>query len=120
MTNKIDITSYKKGLRAENHACWWLRLQGFRILGQRIKTPLGELDILAKRGKLLCVVEVKYRRTIDEAAYAITHKQKNRVRDAAELYLAARPDITKAVEEIRFDAILMAARHFPRHIKNAW
>lgn len=81
------IARYKKGRRAEWYAAAVLALRGYRILHVRYKTPLGEIDVIAKRGRRIAFVEVKRRRTLDDALNAITPKLQHRVCQAATLWL---------------------------------
>ena len=59
------------GRKAERYAAMWLRAKGWRILAQRVRTPAGEIDLVAKRGKIVAFVEVKARRTMDEAQHSL-------------------------------------------------
>jgi putative endonuclease len=103
--------------RGETFAGWWLRLQGWRIVGRRVKTPRGEIDLIARRGGTVAFVEVKWRRGDKELALAIDEYRLRRVADAAEAvaHRYARPDDT-----IRIDVLLLAPGRWPRHIVNAW
>jgi putative endonuclease len=106
-----------RGRRAERFAATWLRLKGWRILATRVRTPAGEVDLVAKRGNLVAFVEVKNRATAAELDHAIDEYRLRRVAAAAEV-LQSRfaPD----GEDIRVDVILLAPRTLPRHIENAW
>jgi len=110
-------TYHAQGHLAENLAAWVLRLKGYRILKRRYKTPLGEIDIIAARGKTLVAVEVKYRPSFDQAGEAITFKQRKRIEMALSLYLR---HLRWKPENIRFDAILLIPYKWPRHIVGAW
>lgn len=114
----MKTTGYKKGLMAEFKAKIYFRMLGYSILTERFKTPMGEIDIVVKRGNTIAFVEVKMRRTVDEAAEAIHNKNQSRVRNAAELYLQKYPEYTDC--EMRFDALVLAPGAWPRHIENAW
>ena len=105
------------GRRGERLAGWWLRLKGWSILDRRVRTPAGEVDIVARRGKLIAFVEVKTRATAAELDYAIDERRLARVAAAAEVLMEryARPG-----DDIRVDVILMAPGTRPRHIENAW
>jgi putative endonuclease len=105
------------GRRGERLAAWWLRLKGWRILDRRVKTKAGEIDLVAKRGKLVAFVEVKARRTAAELDYAIDARRLARVAAAAELLV---PVYAAGGEDVRIDVILMAPGERPRHIENAW
>lgn len=107
-----------RGHRAEKRAALLLRLKGFRILTTRYRAPVGEIDLVACRGKLLLAVEVKARTTIADAGAAIDPRQQARIARATEHFLAANPRY--ANHQIRFDAILDTPGRLPRHIPDAW
>lgn len=111
-------SSYHKGLLAEFKAKSYLRFQGFRILTERFKTPVGEIDLIAKKGNLIIFAEVKLRGTVEAAAEAIHTKNQSRVRSAAELYLQKYPEYNEC--ELRFDALIMAPGAWPEHIPDAF
>ncbi len=108
----------KRGARGETLATWFLRLKGYRILGRNVRTPLGEIDIVAKRGDVIAIVEVKARPTLRDAMDAVTPTAQRRIANAADLWLAKRRDADKL--SIRFDIIAMVGRRWPIHIQNAW
>lgn len=110
--------AFRIGLSAESRAAALLIAKGFRILARRWKCPVGEIDIVARRRKLLVFVEVKAREQLDDAAWSITPRQRIRIVAAAEAWLAAYPDET--VSDIRFDAMLVAPRRMPQHIQAAF
>jgi len=105
------------GRRAETLAAWWLRLKGWRILATRARTPVGEIDLVARRGNTLAFIEVKARATEEQAALALDDWRLRRVARAAEALCAryARPDDT-----IHIDALFMVPRRWPRHVENVW
>ena len=74
------IAAFRVGISAESRAAAWLIAHGFRILARRWKSPLGEIDIVAARRHLLIFVEVKARATLDDAAEAVTPRQKRAYR----------------------------------------
>lgn len=80
------VARYKSGLRAEWRVAVWLMLRGHRILALRYKTPVGEIDLIAKRGQRLAIVEVKRRKTLDAALLSITPQLQRRVQNAAALW----------------------------------
>lgn len=106
------------GLSAESRAAAWLIAHGYRILAQRWKSSLGEIDIVAARRHTLIFVEVKARATLDGAAESVTDRQRQRIAAAAEIWLAANPQ--PAIRDMRFDAILVAPGKLPRHIPGAF
>ena len=105
------------GRRAERLAAWWLRLKGWRILAIRARTPVGEVDLVARRGHVLAFIEVKARASAGEAAWALDHWRLRRVAAAAEALL---PRYQRAGDTIRLDAIFMVPRRWPRHMANVW
>jgi putative endonuclease len=106
------------GRRSESLAALWLRLKGYRILARRLRTPMGEVDLVAARGKSLVFVEVKARVTLAGAAEALTPRQRGRIEHAARLFLSRNPRY--ASHNIRFDLMLVAPRRLPRHIVQAF
>jgi putative endonuclease len=92
--------------------------KGYRILARRFRTPHGEIDIVARKGDLLAFVEVKARASLDDAAYAVTPRQQQRIIDAAQGWLMVHPE--HAEFELRFDVILVAPKSLPRHLKAAF
>lgn len=105
------------GRRAELIASWWLRLHGWRILATRARTPLGEVDLVARRGRMVTFVEVKARATAAEADMSLDHFRLRRVAAAAE---ALAPRFARSGEDIRIDAIFIVPGRLPRHLTNVW
>jgi len=110
--------AFRVGISAESRAAAFLIAKGFRILARRWRSPLGEIDIVARRRRLLVFAEVKARASLDEAAESVSDRQRRRIAAAAEIWLAANPDQT--IRDIRFDAILVAPGKIPRHIPAAF
>jgi putative endonuclease len=111
------VAAFRTGLSAESRAAF-LMAKGYRILAKRFRTPYGEIDLVAKKRNLLAFMEVKARASLDEAAYAVTPRQQARIIDAAQGWLMAHPE--HAEFDLRFDAILIAPRHLPRHLLAAF
>lgn len=111
-------TGYQTGLWAEMRAAVYLRLKGYRILARRFKTPAGEIDLVARKGGTLVFVEVKLRADEASAMEAIHAKNRQRVWNAAELYLQRHPDYTRL--DMRFDALVFTRARKITHIENAW
>ncbi len=105
------------GRRAEFWAAWWLRLKGWRIIAQRCRTPVGEVDLLARRGRVLACIEVKYRASSASLDLAIDRQRLRRVAAAAEI-LAARH--CRPGDDVRIDVILLSPRRWPVHLVNVW
>jgi putative endonuclease len=111
-------SAFRFGLSAEGRAAAFLVAKGYRILARRFRTPLGEIDIVARRRDVLVFVEVKARDNFDEAAEAIGRRQQNRIIGAAQMWLAAHPE--DAMRDMRFDAILVIPGRLPRHLPAAF
>ena len=107
----------KSGREGERRAAFWLRAKGWRILAERVKTPRGEIDLVAKRGGVVAFVEVKWRRRKEDLDLAIDEYRLSRV--AAAVECVAHEYATQG-EDIRVDVILLAPGALPRHIANAW
>ena len=105
----------RSGRRAESLAALYLRLKGWRIVARRRQLPMIEIDIIARRGQILAIVEVKHRRTLDQATAALTPAAAKRLRAAAH-QLAAEQAATGKPLSARVDLIALAPGHFPRHI----
>jgi putative endonuclease len=112
------VAAHFTGLSAESRAAAYLVAKGYRIVARRFKTPVGEVDIVARRRDVLVFAEVKARNTLDDAAFALLPRQQQRIAAAAGAWLAAHPE--DAESAIRFDAILVAPRSIPRHIPAAF
>ena len=110
--------SERQGHRAETLAAMLLRLRGYRILARRARTPLGEIDLIAVRGRRLVFVEVKRRATGEAAEAAITPAQRARIRRAASLWIARNERYQS--HEIAFDLMLIVPRRWPRHLRDAF
>jgi putative endonuclease len=105
----------QRGRGAETLACWYLRLKGWRILARRARVRGGEVDIVARRGRMLAFVEVKARATQDAAAFALDAWRLRRVVAAAE-QLA--PRFMRAGDDVRIDALFIVPGHWPKHLVN--
>jgi putative endonuclease len=108
----------RSGRWAEMAAEFGLRLKGYGILERRCKTRAGEIDLIARRGKRLAFVEVKLRKTEDEALDAITPRLRGRVRRAAALWMA-RHDPGGRFEPA-FDVMVVLPGRWPRHLQDAF
>jgi putative endonuclease len=106
------------GRRGEALAALVLMLKGYRILGFRLATPRGEIDLLAHKRGVLAVVEVKRRRTVAEALEAVSSVQRERLRRAGAHVASGRPALRGA--SIRLDLMALAPRRLPRHVPDAW
>jgi len=110
--------AFALGLSAESRAAAFLVAKGYRIVARRWRSPVGEIDIVARRRKTLIFVEVKARERLDDAAEAVIGRQQRRIIAAAEAWLASHPDDIN--NDIRFDVMLVAPKSLPRHIMAAF
>jgi putative endonuclease len=110
--------SERAGRFAETVAAWLLRLRGYRILARRYATPLGEIDLVARRGDLVVFVEVKQRLDAAEALASLLPRQQARIARAAAAYLQRRPRLTGCA--VRFDLVAVAPWRLPRHVQDIW
>ena len=105
------------GRRAEWIAAWFLRVHGWRILGQRVRTRGGEVDLVARRGRILAFIEVKARNSAANANLALDQQRLRRVAAAAEL-LASR--FARENDSLRINAVLIVPGRWPRHLPDVW
>lgn len=107
-----------RGQRAEALALLALLLRGYRPVARNLKTPVGEIDLVVRRGRVLAVIEVKTRGTFADAAESIRPEQQARIRRATEWLLNGRPDLAHLT--IRFDAVLVLPARWPKHLVGAY
>jgi putative endonuclease len=110
--------AFALGLSAESRAAAYLIAKGYRIVARRFRSPVGEIDIVARRRGTLIFVEVKARERLDDAAEAVIVRQQRRIVAAAEAWLASHPDDMNC--DMRFDVMLVAPKSLPRHIEAAF
>lgn len=123
MIKRIDRTARlaaeRRGRHGEYLAAALLLLKGYRILGRRVRTHLGEIDLIARSAAgILCFVEVKVREADAAAVQATRVPQQMRIGRAAQLYLAQHPELGR--KGIRFDVVTVGRHSFPRHLRAAW
>ncbi len=106
------------GRRSETLAAWYLRLKGYRIVDMRVKTPVGEIDLVARRFGVTIFVEVKARASAAEQGLALEAVNTRRIARAADYYVARHPAL--AATPLRFDVIFLAPITLPRHVKGAF
>ena len=133
------VKAWQRGRNAERLAAWYLRAKGYRILAERYKTPSGEIDLIAtrlakpfaNRGRHLVFVEVKARATLQDGLEAISPRQQQRIRAAAETFLTRNASgtgrgtsLAPRMVQCRFDAIVVPPGPFGlphiTHRPNAW
>ncbi len=118
MKSPAKPNSYRVGLMAEAIAMLLLACKFYRIIAIRYKTRMGEIDIIAMRGRTLVFIEVKKRKKTGDVFESIRGKQQKRIVKAAEIFLAKNHHFHN--HKKRFDAILITSNLFPVHIKGAW
>lgn len=118
MTVRRKERAEKWGRAGERRAALMLRLKGYTIVAHRLRTPVGEIDLVAKRGSTLAIVEVKARSNPNHALEALSRRQRHRLARAAAWLMASRPDFSTIA--VRFDLILISPWKWPRHITDAW
>lgn len=110
--------AYRHGHVAEAAALFLLLAKGFRPIARRYKTPLGEIDLIVKRGRLVAFVEVKARGSRTEALESVGRQSERRIVDAADLWLARHPGA--AGLDLRYDMVLVTPWRLPMHLADAF
>ena len=118
MRNRDRRAAYRHGMGAETLAAAMLLGKGYRLLARRYRTPLGEIDLIVRRGGTIAFVEVKARPGFDEALTAFGPDTERRVVAAADLWLARHPDAAGLT--LRFDLVLVVPWRLPRHMADAY
>ena len=118
MAKGMRLKAEQRGHFAEGLAAWSLRLRGWRILAKRYRTPLGEIDLIARRGDLIAVVEVKARQSLIEAMDAVSPSAQKRIMGSADLWLSRQKDAAKL--SIRFDIVAVLPWRLPIHVERAF
>ena len=115
MNKKRKQKTYSRGIYAERLAGLWLQMKGYHIAARRFETGFGEIDIIARRGHVIAIVEVKARPTLEEAMEAVKQQSRKRIDNAANIFLARQPDRKKL--RLRYDLIAISPWKLPRHIE---
>ena len=110
--------AWRFGRVAETLCAWHLRLRGYRILARGYRVPVGEIDLVARRGRTLAIIEVTARDTFATAAEALGPRQQRRIARAAAAFLKARPGC--AGLDVRFDMMVVLPWKLPVHLTDAW
>jgi putative endonuclease len=110
------LRHYRRGHRGEWLAALALMLKGYRILARRYRTKLGEIDLIARRGDVVAIVEVKVRPSLRQAMEALPALSERRIAAAADLWLARPPDHARL--SLRFDMVAVVPRRWPAHVEN--
>ncbi|MBL4892782.1 MAG: YraN family protein [Rhizobiaceae bacterium] len=118
VSKRAKTRAYNKGFWAEFLAAWFLRFKGYRILHMRYKTGSGEIDIIARKRKLIAFVEVKARAHVQSAVDAVSYSSQRRISNAADIWLSRQRDANEL--SLRFDIIAIAPWKMPVHLKDAF
>ena len=110
--------TYQFGILSEKISILFLRLKGYQILAWRYKTYFGEIDIIAKRGRVIAIIEVKARRYETTFEEVLRPNQIQRVKKATEFFLSKNQKFQNHL--IRFDFIAVNKFLLPRHYQNFW
>ena len=110
--------SERRGRRAEYIAEISLLFRGFRVVARRFKTKAGEVDLIARRGDLVLMVEVKARRTLTEAMDAVTPTALRRIEAAGDIWTGRQPDYGQL--SIRYDLIAVLPHRWPVHVPSIY
>lgn len=105
------------GRRAEALAALFLQFKGWSILARRVRTPVGEVDLVARRGRIVAFVEVKARASDADAALSLDEFRLRRVAAAAG---ALAPRFVRVGDDMRIDAMFVVPWRLPRHLQNVW
>jgi len=116
--NAKRLAAFRLGVSAESVAAIFLGAKGYRTIARRWKSPVGEIDLVIKRGRLIVFVEVKARKDFDQAAESVLVRQRRRIVAAAQAWLAAHPE--HAGYDMRFDAVLVSPGRMPQHVVAAF
>lgn len=108
----------KRGRMAEILALIWMILKGYSLLERRYRTREGEIDLILKRRKTLVFLEVKTRKTLEEAHACLKPSQCHAIRKAAQRYLSRHQHFSSYT--LRFDVFLLVPKKWPVHLENAW
>jgi putative endonuclease len=112
------------GLAAERAAVLFLRLKAYRIIATRYRNHQGEIDIIATRGNVLAIVEVKARKTFEDCLEAVPAYKQQKIMRALEGLMAGQSKIAVLAgvgkRDIRFDVMWVVRGKLPKHLKDAW
>jgi putative endonuclease len=108
----------RRGRTGETVAALFLRLKGYRILETRLRTPVGEIDLIASKGRVIAFVEVKARANREHALGAVTPSGWQHIARAADFWMARRPHY--ADHGWRYDLIAVQPGRLPQHVRDAW
>lgn len=109
------VRAERQGRKGEQAAALFLRAKGWKILAQRVRNAAGEIDIVARRGRMVIFVEVKWRAKAEDLDLAIDARRLARVSAAAEAEVHR---YLRDGDDMRIDVLLLAPGRLPRHLAN--
>lgn len=118
MAEPSRLKANRRGHHGETLAAFALRLKGWRIVARRYRSPLGEIDLIARRGNLVAMVEVKARPSLHQALDSVTPTAQKRIMGSADLWLSRQKDAAKL--SIRFDIVAVLPWRWPIHVERAF
>ena len=118
MASRRRRQAERRGRLAERYAALWLRAKGYDILAHRVKLPVGEIDLIARRPGVLAFIEVKQRQTLDAALTAVSSSAWQRIARASDLW--ASRDARLTALDWRYDLIAITPWSLPKHYKDFW
>ena len=108
----------RRGRLAERYAALWLQMKAYSVLAHRVKLPMGEIDLIARRGETLAFIEVKQRQTLERAQTAVPDLAWRRISRAAEVWAGRHPQLQKL--DWRYDLVAITPWALPRHFPDFW
>ena len=108
----------QRGRDAEDRVAAFLEAAGYQVLERRLRTPAGEIDLVAVCEDVLAFVEVKARKSVGRGLYSLSERQAARIAGAAEYFLADHPEYAEAL--VRLDLVVVVPGRAPVHFPNAW
>jgi putative endonuclease len=112
------LKAWRRGQYSELFAALYLLARGYRILAIREKTPLGEIDLIIRRRDLVAIVEVKARKSVEDAVNAVTYASQKRIRNASDLWLARQKNAHQI--SLRYDIVAVIPWRLPVHLMDAF
>ena len=110
--------AYRRGHMAEWLAALALMVKGYRIVARRFKTRAGEVDLIARKGDLVALVEVKARADEMAAIDAVSATAARRIEAAGDIWLSRQRDAARL--SIRHDIVAVVPLRWPRHFPGAF
>lgn len=110
----------RAGRRAERLVALYLQLKAYTILERRYRSPHGEIDVIARRGKTLAFIEVKQRGRAEDGLEPVTARSEKRILRTGEVYLTRNPRYVEQDYALRYDLIVLTGRFSIDHRKDVF